>query len=124
MAANPLRKEVLGLYRRILRVANKWEAREIDNTLTERNYIKSETQTLFRENKDKKTEVQVREHIREAEARLTMAQHYRNPYPRPVNLPPKSYSVKEGKKAGKAIKKRTEQSRPIYNKSMDDNLVK
>ena len=122
-ATNPLRREVLGLYRRFLRLGSRWEARDPVETATERNYIKCETQRLFRANKTDKTEVEVREHIREAEARMTMAEHYRNPYPRPVNLPPKSYAVRDGKKAGKAIKKRTEMSRPIYNKSMDDKVV-
>ena len=60
--------------------------------------------------------------LREAEARLTMAEHYRNPYPRPVNLPPRSYTKKEGKATGKAIKKLNELSKPIYVKSIDDSV--
>lgn len=43
-----------------------------------------------------------------------MAEHYRNPYPRPVNLPKRSFSKMEGKKVGKAIQKMNEQSRPVY----------
>jgi len=51
-----------------------------------------------------------------------MAEHYRNPYPRPVNLPPGSYSRKEGKKLGKAIEKRNAISKPVYVRSIDDTL--
>ena len=43
----------------------------------------------------------------------------RNPYPRPVNLPPGSYSKKEGKKTGTRIQRLNEMSKPIYVKSID-----
>ncbi len=49
-----------------------------------------------------------------------MAEHYRNPYPRPVNLPPGSYTLREGKKLGKAIDKKNKLSKPVYVKSIDD----
>ena len=87
------------MYRRLMRLSRTWEAVEPVNTKTERNYIADETQRLFRVNISA-GETAAAEHVREAEARLAMATHYRNPYPRPVNLPPKSYSNKEGKKAG------------------------
>ena len=58
--------------------------------------------------------------FREGEARLEMALHYRNPHPRPVNLPPKSYTKKEGKKSvGRAQEQLRRQSRPVYVKSID-----
>jgi len=79
---------------------------------------------LFRKNANLKDQAAVRECIKEAEARLTMAEHYRNPYPRPVNLPKRSFSKKEGKKVGKAIQKFNEQSRPIYIRSTDDAVGK
>ena len=37
-----LRREVLGLYKNILRVASRWEAQEGIETKVERNYIREE----------------------------------------------------------------------------------
>ena len=45
---------------------------------------------------------------------------YRNPYPRPVNLPPGSYTKKEGKRTGSRIERLNEMAKPIYVKSIDD----
>ena len=45
---------------------------------------------------------------------------FRNPYPRPVNLPKKSFSKLEGKKTGKAIERLNQQSVPIYYKSISE----
>ena len=75
---------------------------------------------LFRRNKNLSDLGQIKLHIIEAEARLTMAEHYGNPYPRPVNLPKTSFSKREGKKVGKAIQKMNELSRPVYLRSSDD----
>jgi len=119
-----LRREVLGMYARILRVARNWKATNPTESLVERDYIQTETRDLFRRNAGLTNEVEIRERLREAEARLTMAEHYRNPYPRPVNLPKRSYSKQEGKKVGKAIKKMNEQSRPVYIRSTDDTVSK
>jgi len=119
-----LRREVLGMYARILRVARNWKATNPTESLVERDYIQTETKDLFRRNAGLTNEVEIRERLREAEARLTMAEHYRNPYPRPVNLPKRSYSKQEGKKVGKAIKKMNEQSRPVYIRSTDDTVSK
>jgi len=123
-----LRLQVLAMYRRLLRVGQRWEAKDPNETATERSYILEETRRLFKANAKVSDDRAVGEHLREAEARLTMAQHYRNPYPRPVNVPPKSYapSKKEGKRAGlgKAIEKRNEMSKPIYVKSIDDTSKK
>ena len=88
----------------------------------ERNYIRDESKKIFRMNKPIAAPEEIRERVREAEARLAMAEHYRNPYPRPVNLPPGSYSVREGKKLGKAIDKKNRLSKPVYVKSIDDTL--
>jgi len=90
--------------------------------MVERDYIKEETRKLFRANSSLTAEKDISDRLREAEARLTMAEHYRNPYPRPVNLPPRSYTKKEGKTTGKAIKKLNELSKPIYVKSIDDSV--
>ncbi len=120
MMTTPLRPQVLGLYRRLIRMGRSWEAANPRDTPTERAYILEETRRLFKENKGITSEEQVAEHIREAEARLTMAEHYRNPYPRPVNLPLRSYAHKDGKKTGKAVQRIHELSKPIYIKSIDN----
>ena len=39
---------------------------------------------------------------------------------RPVNLPPKSYAKREGRKLGRAIDKLNQASKPIYVRSIDD----
>ena len=109
------------MYRRLMRLSRTWQAIDPVNTKTERNYIADETQRLFRLNRDA-GETAAAEHVREAEARLAMALHYRNPYPRPVNLPKSSYSTREGKKAGKAIERLNKASKPIYIKSIDDKI--
>jgi len=119
-----LRSDVLKLYSRILRLARTWEATNPTETVVEREYIQSEAKDLFRKNADIKSTDEIRERIREGEARVTMAEHYRNPYPRPVNLPKRSFSKQEGKKVGKAIKRMNEQSRPVYIRSTDDAIGK
>jgi len=120
MAVLPVRSQVLRLYARIFRVARSWEAQDHNETKVEQNYIIEEAKTLFRQNRNIKSEDEVKLRIVEAEARLTMAEHYKNPYPRPVNLPKTSYSKREGKRVGKAIQKMNEMSRPVYIRSTDD----
>ena len=124
MTVSPLRAQVLCLYARIFRIARHWQAQEMNETKVERNYIEDEAKYLFRKNKDLVNSDDIRLCIVEAEARLTMAEHYKNPYPRPVNLPKTSYSKREGKKVGKAIQKMNELSRPVYIRSTDDAIKK
>ena len=119
-----LRCDVLGLYRRLLRLSRTWRATDPNETATERQFIAEETKTLFRKNRFVQNEAQILEHFREAEARMTMAEHYRNPYPRPVNLPKGTYSQKTGKKTGSAIDRLNQISKPIYIKSIDSNKQK
>merc|ERR1719328_750083 len=108
------RSQVLSIYKRILRVGQNWVAAHPDNTQVERNYIIDEAKTLFRKNATITDSKEASERYREVEARLAMAEHYRNPYPRPVNLPPGSYTKKEGKKTGTRIERLNEMSKPIY----------
>ncbi len=117
-----LRLQVLAMYRRLLRVGRRWQAKVPEQTATERAYITEETKKLFRQNAGVSDAEQVRQHLLEAETRLTMAEHYRIPYPRPVNLPARSFAPKEGKKKGKAIEKLNERSKPVYVKSIDEEL--
>ena len=120
MSGSPMRTDVLRLYSRIFRVARGWRAQDRNETKVEQNYMKEEARMLFRRNKNLSDLGQIKLHIIEAEARLTMAEHYGNPYPRPVNLPKTSFSKREGKKVGKAIQKMNELSRPVYLRSSDD----
>jgi hypothetical protein len=47
-----LRTKVLQLYRQILRVGQKWEAKDPLKTKEESQYIKEEARAEFRKNKD------------------------------------------------------------------------
>ena len=117
---NPLWKLLfIAIY---LRTGDIFQASNPAETIVERNYIRDETKKIFRMNKPITASTEIQERVREAEARLAMAEHYRNPYPRPVNLPPGSYSVREGKKLGRAIDKKNRLSKPVYVKSIDDTL--
>jgi len=122
--AGGTRRDVLRLYKSILRLGQRWEAADPVETRVEREYIVDEARTLFRRNALLKGESQVRERMKEAETRLTMATHYGNPYPRPVNIPKFSFSKREGKKIGKAVQKMNDLSRPVYLKSMDEEKHK
>lgn len=117
---NPLRAQVLGMYKRLLRLGSRWSAQDPSNTTVERQYITEETKALFRANRGVEDTAKIQLHLREAEARMTMAEHYRNPYPRPVNLPKRSFGPREGKRVGKAIDKINKMSKPIYIKSIDE----
>jgi len=114
----------LKLYKSIMRLGQRWEAADPIETRVEREYIVDEARTLFRRNALLKGEALVRERMKEAETRLTMATHYGNPYPRPVNIPKFSFSKREGKKIGKAVQKMNDLSRPVYLKSMDEEKHK
>jgi len=118
------RNHVLSMYTRLLRLARNWKSINPVENIVEQQYIRDETMELFRKNAKIKDPAVITQCIREAEARLTMAEHYRNPYPRPVNLPKRSFSKQDGKKVGKAIQKYNEQSRPIYIRSTDDAVGK
>ena len=124
MSVIPLRSQVIRLYTKIFRVARAWQAQDPNETRVEQNYMMDEARELFRRNQNLTDTEQIKLHMIEAEARLTMAEHYGNPYPRPVNLPKTSFSKREGKKVGKAIQKMNELSRPVYLRSSDDAVQK
>nr|ACO11715.1 LYR motif-containing protein 1 [Caligus rogercresseyi] len=108
------------LYKRLLRLGASWIAQNHPSqTSIERKYIIEETRNLFRANKNLTDEEEIRKCVLEAEARLTMAEHYKNPYPRPVNLPKGIYSKKQGKAQGKAMQRKSQASRPVYVKSLE-----
>jgi len=113
------RNEVLSIYRRILRLSRTWESKDPATNATDREYIRNEAKTLFRQNKNLQDSEAIKDRIREAEARLAIGLHYRNPYPRPVNLPPLSLALKKGKEQGVAQERMKKSARPIYIKSID-----
>lgn len=118
--AGALRKEVLSLYRKIIKTGKTWTSPDPERTPLEKKYIQDQARLWFRHNSQVTDHQAILDHIREGEARLEMALHYRNPHPRPVNLPPKSYTKKEGKKSvGRAQEQLRRQSRPVYVKSID-----
>jgi len=119
-----MRREVVRLYKSLVRLGQRWEAQEARETRVQREYILEETRTLFRRNAGLEGGEVIRQRIQEAETRLTMAEHYGNPYPRPVNIPKYSFSKREGKKVGKAVQKWNDQSRPVYLKSMEEVVHK
>ena len=115
-----MKGEVLSLYRRIFRTARQWKAisaNDQDSSL-EQSYIKKEARYLFHKNKNVESEEEIRMHLKEAEARLELAIHYRIPYPRPMNLP-QTLLPTTGKKLKKGQRRMLEQSKPIYLKSQD-----
>jgi len=76
------RLRVLHMYRRILRVARGWT----DDA--ERQYIRSEARSLFKQNAGLQESAVVERKIFEAESRLELGVHYNIPYPRPTNVVP------------------------------------
>ncbi|KAL3876243.1 hypothetical protein ACJMK2_034112 [Sinanodonta woodiana] len=116
-----LQQEVLALYRCIFRLARKWTSLsgKAQDTREEQEYIRTEAKTLFKKNKKITDESQIRQHIKEAEARIEIAQHYRIPYPRPVNIP-QNVLAPTSAKLKKKQKQQIEQSKPIYLKSYED----
>jgi len=115
-----IRYQVLKIYKTFIRLSQTWTSSVPSQTGIEKNYIIEETRKLFKANKSLTKPHEINEALREAEARLAMAQHYRNPYPRPVNLPPHSFAKREGRKLGRAIDKLNQASKPIYVRSIDD----
>ncbi|XP_067912391.1 LYR motif containing protein 1 isoform X6 [Heterodontus francisci] len=80
------RCDVLGLYRRIFRIARTWQSLSglTDDTLKEKEYIITEARSLFRKNKNLTDVETIKICIQECHARIEMGLHYRIPYPRPM----------------------------------------
>lgn len=79
------RQAVLALYRRALRVARAWKAPN------EREYIRREARAEADRGKDvPEGSEDATALFVAAERRLSIAVHYKIPYPRPFNVPPKT----------------------------------
>ncbi|OQV12115.1 putative LYR motif-containing protein 1 [Hypsibius exemplaris] len=101
------RLRTLALYRKIIRTARKWTAVLPENTLAERKYILEEAGRLFRQNAKVAEPGEIEQCILEGEARLEMAMHYKNPYPRMSNMPPQSMTLGKGRKESELQRIRT-----------------
>ncbi|XP_049760877.1 LYR motif-containing protein 1 isoform X2 [Elephas maximus indicus] len=82
------RQEVLGLYRRIFRLARKWQAAsgQMEDTIKEKQYILKEARTLFQKNKNLTDTDLIQQCIDECTARIEIGLHYQIPYPRFICL--------------------------------------
>jgi Complex 1 protein (LYR family) len=97
-AAMSQRHAALGLYRRALRVARDWK---VPN---ERDYIRTEARTEA--NRGRGVDAGSEEAtalLIAAERRLTIAEHYKIPYPRPFNVPPGTTGVGPAANSGYAV---------------------
>ncbi|KAI0218225.1 LYR motif-containing protein 1 [Lamellibrachia satsuma] len=110
-----LKHEVLTLYRRIQRLSRTWKAAIPAETNEERVYIRNEARQLFRQNKHLNDENEIRQCMREGQARIELALHYNIPYPRAVHIP--QNVLPPGKRKLKDQVKYIQQSKPIYIKS-------
>ncbi|XP_041363496.1 LYR motif-containing protein 1-like [Gigantopelta aegis] len=115
------KQHVLSLYRRIFRLAKSWQAMsgDVAETNIERKYIISEARSLFRKNKEVTNNDEIKEFIREAEARIELALHYKNPFPRPMNIPQSTLPF-TGHAMTKSQKTAMKRAKPIYLKSYND----
>uniref|UniRef100_A0A224YVC3 Protein containing Complex1 LYR domain n=1 Tax=Rhipicephalus zambeziensis TaxID=60191 RepID=A0A224YVC3_9ACAR len=115
-----LRRDVLRLYKQLLRTGRTWAAENPEKTLEEQFYIISETKDIFKKNKNIQDPQAIKECLREGQSRLDLALHYHNPYPRPVNLGPSALSPSHAKHL-KVQQKLWKASRPIYIRSIDSD---
>ncbi|XP_036136702.1 LYR motif-containing protein 1 isoform X2 [Molossus molossus] len=115
------RQEVLGLYRRISRLARTWQAAsgQVEDTIAEKQYIVNEARTLFRRNKHLTDAALIKQCVAECTARIEMALHYRIPYPRPIHLPPMGLTPLRGRGL-RSQEKLRKLSQPVYLKSHDE----
>ncbi|KAF6020687.1 LYRM1 [Bugula neritina] len=114
------RNKVLTLYRAILKTSKTWESasRIASDTEKESLYIASEARHLFRQNKHLSDEDSIKAAIKEAESRLEIALHYKNPWPRPSHIPQHSMLPLRDRRRKKSDKLLS-QSKPAYLKSYD-----
>lgn len=115
------RLEVLGLYRKIFRIARKWKSSSglEEETIKERQYIVEEARKLFYKNKNVTHMETIRQCIGECHARIEIGLHYGIPYPRPTYLPPMGLAVSHSKNLRTQDKMR-KQAKPLYLKSYDE----
>ncbi|XP_008695421.1 LYR motif-containing protein 1 isoform X2 [Ursus americanus] len=121
LLARATRQEVLGLYRRIFRLARKWQAAsgQMEDTIKEKQYILNEARTLFQKNKNLTDADLIKQCIDECTARIEIGLHYQIPYPRPIHLPPMGLTPLRGRGL-RSQEKLRKLSKPVYLKSHDE----
>ncbi|XP_036081579.1 LYR motif-containing protein 1 isoform X2 [Rousettus aegyptiacus] len=119
--AEATRREVLGLYRRVFRLARRWQAASGrgEDTAEEQQYILHEARTLFRKNRDLTDARRIRQCVDECTARIELGLHYRIPYPRPIHLPPMGLTPLRGRGL-RSQEKLRKLSKPVYLQSHDE----
>ncbi|KAM9304711.1 LYR motif-containing protein 1 [Gastrophryne carolinensis] len=115
------RQQVLGLYRKVFRIARKWKSETglEEETFKEKQYIIQEARHLFHKNKNVTHLETINQYIEECNARIEMGLHYGIPYPRPMHLPPMGLAMSHSKHLQKQEKLR-KQAKPVYLKSHDE----
>nr|XP_023471930.1 LYR motif-containing protein 1 isoform X1 [Equus caballus] len=120
------RQEVLGLYRRIFRLARKWQAAsgQMEDTIKEKQYIVNEARMLFQKNKNVLVQLLtdtdlIKQCIDECTARIEIGLHYQIPYPRPIHLPPMGLIPLRGRGL-RSQEKLRKLSKPVYLQSHDE----
>ncbi|OUC43783.1 complex 1 protein, partial [Trichinella nativa] len=113
------KKQVLDLYRYILKVGKQWtNSSNRGNNISDKEakrYIVEEARRLFKQNKTLANPIEIEELIREGRTRIEIAVHYGNPYPRPVYAFPKTLPIK------KVSNQQTEKQSPSMNHRMATN---
>ncbi|CAI2348509.1 unnamed protein product [Caenorhabditis sp. 36 PRJEB53466] len=113
----PQQVRVVQLYRKILKLAKNWKAREEANTAFEKQQIVCEARQIFREHKQETDPLVIGKLIYQAEQRLVQAEHYGIPHARPEYLPPDTaFSVRLQTQNFRQLsrKRRTERDGPIH----------
>lgn len=71
------RERVLQLYKQLMRTSRTWSGKQ-----SEKDYIRSESRKQFKANKTVSDSAAIEKQLFEGQARLELALHYKNPYPR------------------------------------------
>ncbi|XP_028669990.2 LYR motif containing protein 1 isoform X1 [Erpetoichthys calabaricus] len=109
------RQEVLGLYRKVLRIARRWQSQSgLDkDSDVEKKYICQEARNLFKQNRNITDPQLIKNCIEECNARIEIGLHYKIPYPRPTHLPPMGLATQSGRRLHRQVELR-KQAKPIY----------
>lgn len=95
------KREVLQLYKDLIRLSQTWQAKSEPETSSERLFIRNETRTLFRDNKNIASAEVIDQKLLEGKKRMEVAKHYGIPYDRPVYYGPGSVTGVEKKRLRK-----------------------
>lgn len=78
------RSDVIRLYKELIRLSKTWNAKCPEETTKERSFIRNETRSLFRDNRNMASSELIDQKLEEGRKRLEVAKHYGIPYARPV----------------------------------------